>query len=100
MPAMVSAHVHIGYEGYTSWGAENHTPQNVVDHLRREAFYGVAATTSVGTSPVEQALQIQRDQQAGKFPPAARFLFMPGFAPPGGGPDAVDCRDQHARRDQ
>jgi imidazolonepropionase-like amidohydrolase len=89
MPAMVNAHVHMGYEGYTSWGADNHTPQNVVDHLRREAFYGVAAATSVGTSPAEQALQIQRDQQAGKFLPAARFLFMPGMAPPGGGPDAV-----------
>src|SRR5262245_51544010 len=89
MPAMINAHVHMGYEGYTSWGAENHTPQNVVDHLRREAFYGVAGATSVGTSPTEQALQIQRDQQAGKFPPAARFLFMPGMAPPGGGPDAV-----------
>ena len=88
MPAMVNAHVHIGYEGYTSWRAENHTPRNVLDHLRREAFYGVAATTSVGTSPTEQALQIQRDQQAGKFPPSARFLFMPGMAPPGGGPDA------------
>ena len=89
MPAMVNAHVHIGYEGYNTWGAENHTPKNVVDHLRREAFYGVAATTSVGTSPVEQSLQIQRDQQAGRFPLAARFLFMPGMAPPGGGPDAV-----------
>jgi imidazolonepropionase-like amidohydrolase len=89
MPAMVNAHVHIGYEGYTTWRAENHTPQNVMDHLRREAFYGVAAVTSVGTSPTAQALEIQRDQQAGKFPPAARFLFLPGMAPPGGGPDAV-----------
>jgi imidazolonepropionase-like amidohydrolase len=89
MPAMVNTHVHIGYEGYTSWRAENHTPQNVLDHLRREAFYGVAATTSVGTSPTEQALQIQRDQQAGRLRPAARFLFMPGMAPPRGGPDAV-----------
>jgi hypothetical protein len=71
------------------WRAENHTPANVLDHLRREAFYGVAAATSVGTSPIEQALQMQRDQQAGKFPPAARFLFMPGMAPPKGGPDAV-----------
>src|SRR5262245_60567835 len=32
MPAMVNAHVHIGYEGYTSWGAANYTPQNVLDH--------------------------------------------------------------------
>src|SRR5437763_13027053 len=29
MPAMINAHVHIGYEGYTSWGAANYTPQNV-----------------------------------------------------------------------
>jgi len=89
MPAMVNAHVHIGYEGYTSWGAENHTPENVLDHLQREAYYGVGATQSVGSSPVEQALQIQKDQQAGRLPPAARFFFMPGMAPPGGGPDAV-----------
>jgi imidazolonepropionase-like amidohydrolase len=89
MPAMINAHVHIGYEGYTSWGAANHTPQNVLDHLQREAFYGVGATQSVGSSPTEQSLQFQKDQRAGKFPPASRFFFMPGMAPPGGGPDAV-----------
>jgi imidazolonepropionase-like amidohydrolase len=89
MPAMINAHVHIGYEGYTSWGAANYTPQNVLDHLQREAFYGVGATQSVGSSPTDQALQFQQDQQAGKFPPASRFFFMPGMAPPNGGPDAV-----------
>ena len=89
MPAMINVHVHIGYEGYTSWGAGNHTPQNVLDHLQREAFYGTAATVSVGTSPTDAAIQFQRDQQDGKFPPASRFLFMPGMAPPNGGPDAV-----------
>ena len=26
---------------------------------------------------------------AGKFSPASRFFFMPGMAPPGGGPDAI-----------
>jgi imidazolonepropionase-like amidohydrolase len=89
MPAMINVHVHIGYEGYTSWGAENYTPQNVLDHLQREAFYGTAATQSVGTSPVDASIQFQRDQEAGKFPPASRFFFMPGMAPPNGGPDAV-----------
>jgi imidazolonepropionase-like amidohydrolase len=89
MPAMINAHVHIGYEGYTSWGAENYTPQNVLDHLQREAFYGVGATQSVGSSPTDQAMQFQQDQSAGKFPPASRFFFMPGMAPPGGGPDAI-----------
>ncbi len=89
MPALINVHVHIGYEGYTSWAAENYTAQNVLDHLQREAFYGVGATTSVGSSPTDQAIQFQQDQQAGKFPPASRFFFMPGMAPPGGGPDAV-----------
>jgi imidazolonepropionase-like amidohydrolase len=89
MPAMIDAHVHIGYEGYTSWGAQNYTPANVLDHLRREAFYGVAATQSVGSSPLDQAIQFQHDQRAGKFPPASQFFFMPGYAPPNGGPDEV-----------
>ena len=52
MPALVNVHVHIGYEGYATWQAKNHTPANVVDHLQRSAFYGTAATTSVGTSPI------------------------------------------------
>jgi imidazolonepropionase-like amidohydrolase len=89
MPAMINVHVHIGYEKYTSWGAQNYTAENVLDHLQREAFYGVAATQSVGSSPLEASLQFQRDQQSGKFPLASRFFFTPGYAPPNGGPDEV-----------
>jgi imidazolonepropionase-like amidohydrolase len=89
IPALVNVHVHIGYEGYTSWGAANYTPQNVLDHLQREAFYGVGATQSVGSSPTAASLKFERDQAAGVFPPASRFFFMPGLAPPNGGPDAI-----------
>ena len=89
MPAMINAHVHIGYEGFTSWGAENYTPANVLNHLEREAFYGVGATQSVGSSPTDASIRFQQDQAAGKFPPASRFFFMPGMAPPNGGPDAI-----------
>ena len=89
MPGMVNVHVHIGYEGYTSWGADDYTPQNIVDHLQREAFYGVVATQSVGSSPTDSSIQFIKDQDAGKFPPASRFFFMPGMAPPNGGPDAT-----------
>ena len=89
MPAMINMHVHIGYEEYTTWRAANHTIENVLDHLQHEAFYGTAVTTSVSTSPTEQALWFQRDQRAGKYPPASRLLFMPGMAPPNGGPDEV-----------
>lgn len=89
MPAMINVHAHMGYEGYATWGARNHTAPNLLDHLQREAFYGVVAATSVGSSPTEMSLQFQRDQEAGKYPPAARYLFMPGMAPPNGGPDHI-----------
>jgi len=89
MPALNNVHLHIGYEGYTSWSAANHTPANIVEHLQREAFYGAGAVMTMGDSPDDFALQFQRDQQAGTFPPAARFFFAAGMAPFGGGPDAL-----------
>ncbi len=89
MPTLNNIHVHIGYEGYTSWGVDNHTPENVLDHLEREAFYGVGTTMTMGDQPDDFAIRFQSDQRAGKFPPAARFFFAAGIAPPGGGPDAL-----------
>ena len=89
MPAMNNVHIHIGYEGYTNWSAANHTPENVLDHLQREAFYGVGSAMTMGDQPADFAIKFQQDQAAGKFPPAARFFFAAGLAPPGGGPDSL-----------
>ena len=89
MPAMNNIHVHIGYEGFVSWSVENHTPENVLDHLQREAFYGVGTAMAMGEQPTEFAIEFQQNQLAGKFPPAARFFFAAGLAPPGGGPDSL-----------
>jgi imidazolonepropionase-like amidohydrolase len=89
MPAMINVHAHLGYEGYTSWGAQDYTEENLLDHVEREAFYGTAVVMSVGTSPADISMRFEHDQQAGKFQAAARFLFMPGMAPPNGGPDPV-----------
>ena len=89
MPTLNNIHIHIGYEGFVSWNVKNHTPENVLDHLEREAFYGAGAAMTMGDQPIAFARQFQRDQLAGKFPPAARFFFSAGMAPPGGGPDAL-----------
>ena len=89
MPALNNVHIHIGYDGYTSWSAQNHTRENVLDHLEREAFYGVGAVMTMGDQPTDWAIEFQQDQAAGKFPPAARFFFAAGMAPPGGGPDSL-----------
>ena len=89
MPTMNNVHMHIGYEGYVSWAVENHTPENVLDHLEREAFYGVGTAMTMGDQPAEFAIRFQQDQLAAKYPPAARFFFAAGMAPPGGGPDSL-----------
>jgi imidazolonepropionase-like amidohydrolase len=89
MPALNNVHIHIGYEGYVSWSVENHTQENVLDHLEREAYFGVGSAMTMGDQPLDFAIQLQQDQLAGKFPPAARFFFSAGMAPVGGGPDAL-----------
>jgi imidazolonepropionase-like amidohydrolase len=44
---------------------------------------------TMGDQALEFALAFQKDQLGGEFPRAARFFFAAGFAPPGGGPDAL-----------
>ena len=68
MPTLINVHVHIGYEGYTSWGADNYTPANVLDHLRREAFYGVGVTQSVGSSPTDPSHPVPEGSAGGQIP--------------------------------
>ncbi len=87
IPAMIDAHAHLGYEGHTSWRGENYTPENVVDHLNRYAYYGFSAVFTAGTDPPELLLEIQRRQEAGELG-GARVVFSAGMAPPGQGPNA------------
>jgi imidazolonepropionase-like amidohydrolase len=93
MPALVNAHAHFGYERFTRAAGEalpgNFTPANLLDHLQREAFYGVGTANDGGSAPVPLSLQFQRDQAAGSAPAAARYWFNAGIVPPNGGPDAI-----------
>jgi imidazolonepropionase-like amidohydrolase len=86
IPTLIDAHAHLGYEGYTGWGADYYSRENVIDNLERYAYYGFGAVFSAGTDPDDLALGIQRDQQLGLVP-GARFLVAAGVAPPGQGPN-------------
>lgn len=86
IPALIDAHAHLGYEGYTGWGASYYSRDNVIDHLERYAYYGFGAVFSAGTDPDDLALGIQRDQGLGLVG-GARFLFAAGVGPPGQGPN-------------
>ena len=89
IPTMNNAHLHLGYEGFVSWGVENHTPENVLDHLEREAYFGVGTAMTMGDQPLDFAIRFSQSQAHARFPSAARFFFAAGLAPPGGGPDAL-----------
>jgi imidazolonepropionase-like amidohydrolase len=89
MPTLNNVHIHAGYEAFSSWGAENHSAANLLDHLEREAFYGVGAAMTMGDQPDDFAIKFQRDQIAGKFPTAARFFFAAGITLPEAGPDLL-----------
>ena len=86
MPALIDSHAHLGYEGHTSWGAENYSRENLIDHLQRYAYYGFSAVFSAGSDPHALAYEVQQAQLSGEFP-SARFLFAAGLAPPGQGPN-------------
>ena len=86
MPALVNTHAHLGWEQYASWGAENFTLENLVDHLHRHAYYGVGTVISTGSDIEEIALEVRRAQRLGEVE-GARYLVSPGLGTPGGGPN-------------
>jgi imidazolonepropionase-like amidohydrolase len=92
MPALVDAHSHLGYThvrtGITS--APSYTRDNLLDHLQRYAYYGIAATLSLGLDRGEIPYQLR----ASPSPGAALFLTAGrGIAMPNAGPNADYWKD-------
>ena len=82
IPALIDGHSHIGYMKNLTSGAANYTRENILDHMYRFAYFGVAASQSMGSDFGELPFQIRDDILAGKYPDAARFLTAGrGLAP-------------------
>jgi imidazolonepropionase-like amidohydrolase len=82
IPALIDGHSHIGYMQHLTSGAQNYTRENILDHMRRFAYYGVAASQAMGSDFGELPFQIRDEILAGKHPDAARFLTAGrGLAP-------------------
>jgi imidazolonepropionase-like amidohydrolase len=82
MPAFVDAHAHLGYMKDLTIGPQNYTQENLVDHLQRHAYHGVAAGSTWGSDFGEMPFHV-RDTL---FPNAARFITLGrGITTPGEG---------------
>jgi imidazolonepropionase-like amidohydrolase len=85
MPALVDAHSHLGYTavaGMTT-AAANFTRSNLVDHLRRYAYYGIGATLSMGVDRGELPYELRATPIAGAalFRTAGRGMALPNAGP-------------------
>ena len=92
MPALVDAHSHLGYTDvkHNTTAAANFTRENMVDHLRRYAYYGIAATLSMGVDRGELPYELR----ANPVPGAALFRTAGrGIALPNAGPGAEYRKD-------
>ena len=73
IPALIDAHQHIGLTNVKdgSHSPDNYTRANLVEHLERSAYHGVAATMSLGLE-FDEALAFELREAV--LPGAARFL--------------------------
>jgi len=90
MPALVELHAHFGYWKGAVNSAANYTRENILDHLDRFAYSGVAAVLSLGVARGDLEFQI-RDEGPLPGKPLLRTGGR-GFARPDGGP-GVPMRD-------
>jgi len=83
IPALVDAHSHIGYMHNLTSGPQNYTRENILDHMQRFAYFGVAASMALGSDFGELPYVLRDEIAAGKHPAAARFVTAGrGLAPP------------------
>jgi len=88
IPALIDAHVHLGYRKGLSFSAENYTRDTLLETLDRFAYCGVAAVLEAGTGRGDLPFQVRNDARSG-----ARYLTAGrGFAMPNAGP-GVPMRD-------
>ena len=82
IPALIDAHSHIGYMKNLTSGPQNYTRENILDHMYRFAYFGVAASQAMGSDFGDLPYKLRDEFKAGKYPDAARFLSAGrGLAP-------------------
>jgi imidazolonepropionase-like amidohydrolase len=85
MPAIVNAHNHLGWAIIKTGeiGKDTYSKENLIDHLRRAAYYGIAAVMNFGTDPGDVAFQVRAEAIPGAalFRTAGRGMALPNAGP-------------------
>jgi imidazolonepropionase-like amidohydrolase len=87
MPAILSPHVHPGFQRRLSYRAENFTRETILDDLNRELYFGISTVQSLGVERGDDiTLTIKADQAAGRLGGAQLFTAGRGIGAPNAGP--------------
>jgi imidazolonepropionase-like amidohydrolase len=85
MPALVDTHTHLGWAIIKTGriDKDSYTKDNLIDHLHRLAYYGVAATQSMGIDPGETPYEVRANPvpDAALFHTAGRGMGRPNAGP-------------------
>lgn len=92
MPALIDAHVHLGYQKDLVYSAGNFTRENLIDQLNRYAYCGIAAVLSLGTDLGDLPFELRAEQQSGKLGGALYRTAGRGFAAPNAGPGTPELK--------
>ena len=86
MPALISTHVHPGFQMGLGYFAKNFTRDNIVDDLNRALYFGVSTVMSQGIERGDVMFDIRADQAAGRLGGARLLLAGRGMGAPNAGP--------------
>lgn len=76
MPTIVNPHGHIGYLRDATVSKDNYSRENVLDHLRRLAYYGISVFQSLGTDRDDVEITLRDQQRSGELDdPELPLLF-------------------------
>src|SRR6185295_2852266 len=85
IPALVDTHTHLGWAMIKTGriDKDTYTKDNLIDHLHRLAYYGVAATQSMGIDPGETPYEVRANPvpDAALFQTAGRGMGRPNAGP-------------------
>jgi imidazolonepropionase-like amidohydrolase len=85
MPALVDTHTHLGWAIIKTGriDKDSYSKDNLIDHLHRLAYYGVAATQSMGIDPGETPYEVRANPvpDAAVFHTAGRGMGRPNAGP-------------------
>jgi imidazolonepropionase-like amidohydrolase len=86
IPAIISTHVHPGFQKGVTYLAENFTRETILDDLNRALYFGVSTVMSLGIETGEVMFQIRADQAEGRVGGARLLLAGRGIGAPNAGP--------------